>query len=76
MNQPIIIVSGSKGGVGKSLTTMALLEYSSVNLKYLKLIDADTNNPDVWRCYGRLAYRLSRKPCHLIKSIMTAMAVN
>ena len=54
MNQPIIIVSGSKGGVGKSLTTMALLDYFSINHKYLKLIDADTNNPDVWRCYGRL----------------------
>ena len=55
MNQPIILVSGSKGGVGKSLTTMALLDYMSVNHKYLKLIDADTNNPDVHRCYGRLA---------------------
>jgi hypothetical protein len=54
MNQPIIIVSGSKGGVGKSLTTMALLDYFSTNHKYLKLIDADVNNPDVWRCYGRL----------------------
>jgi len=53
MNQPIILVSGSKGGVGKSLTTMALLDYFAVNHKYLKLIDADTNNPDVWRCYGR-----------------------
>jgi hypothetical protein len=55
MNQPIVIVSGSKGGVGKSLTTMALLDYYAVNHKYLKLIDADTNNPDVWRCYGRTA---------------------
>ena len=54
MNQPIIIVSGSKGGVGKSLTTIALLDYSLTNHKYVKLIDADTNNPDVGRCYGRL----------------------
>ncbi len=54
MNQPIILVSGSKGGVGKSLTTMALLDYFAINHKYLKLVDADTNNPDVWRCYGRL----------------------
>jgi hypothetical protein len=53
MNQPVILVSGSKGGVGKSLTSMALLDYFAVNHKYLKLIDADTNNPDVWRCYGR-----------------------
>jgi hypothetical protein len=53
MNQPIILVSGSKGGVGKSLTTMALLDYCSANHKYVKLIDADVNNPDVFRCYGR-----------------------
>lgn len=53
MNQPIIFVNGSKGGVGKSLTTMALMDYFSANHKYLKLIDADVNNPDVFRCYGR-----------------------
>ncbi len=53
MNEPIIIVSGSKGGVGKSLTTMALLDYFSANHRFLKLIDADVNNPDVFRCYGR-----------------------
>jgi hypothetical protein len=54
MNQPIIIVNGSKGGVGKSLTTMALLDYFSVKHQFVKLIDADTNNPDVFRCYGRI----------------------
>ena len=53
MNQPIILVSGSKGGVGKSLTAMALMDYFSTNHKYVKLIDADVNNPDVFRCYGR-----------------------
>ena len=52
MNEPIVFVSGSKGGVGKSLTTMALLDYLSQSHKFLKLIDADTNNPDVFRCYG------------------------
>jgi hypothetical protein len=54
MNQPIILVSGSKGGVGKSLTAMALMDYFSTNHKYVKLIDADVNNPDVFRCYGRI----------------------
>ena len=53
MNQPIIVVSGSKGGVGKSLTSMALLDYYSTNHRIAKLIDADTNNPDVFRCYGK-----------------------
>jgi hypothetical protein len=52
MNEPIIFVSGSKGGVGKSLTTMALLDHFATTHKFLKLIDADTNNPDVFRCYG------------------------
>jgi hypothetical protein len=55
MNEPIILVSGSKGGVGKSLTTMALLDYFAANHRFMKLIDADVNNPDVCRCYGRLA---------------------
>jgi len=55
MNEPIILVSGSKGGVGKSLTSMALLDYFLVNHKYVKLADTDTNNPDVYRCYGRYA---------------------
>lgn len=55
MNEPIILVSGSKGGVGKSLTSMALLDYFLANHKYAKLVDADTNNPDVFRCYGRYA---------------------
>ncbi len=53
MNEPIIIVSGSKGGVGKSLTTMALLDHFAANHRFMKLIDADMNNPDVCRCYGR-----------------------
>jgi len=34
MNQPIIIVSGSKGGVGTSITTMAVLDYLTINHKY------------------------------------------
>ena len=54
MNEPIIIVNGSKGGVGKSLTAMALMDYFATNHKYVKLIDADMNNPDVFRCYARL----------------------
>jgi hypothetical protein len=53
MNQPIIFVNGSKGGVGKSLTTMALIDYLSTDSKFLKLVDADFNNPDVFRCYGQ-----------------------
>jgi hypothetical protein len=54
MNEPIIIVNGSKGGVGKSLTAMALMDYYATNHKYVKLLDADVNNPDVFRCYARI----------------------
>jgi len=32
-----------------------LLDYFTANHRFLKLIDADTNNPDVCRCYGRHA---------------------
>jgi hypothetical protein len=32
---------------------MALIDYLATDHKYLKLIDADEHNPDVFRCYGR-----------------------
>jgi hypothetical protein len=53
MNQPIVFVSGSKGGVGKSITTMAVLDYLASEHRYARLHEADTTNPDVWKSYGR-----------------------
>jgi len=53
MNQPIILVSGSKGGVGKSLTAMAVLDYLTAEHRYVRLLEADTTNPDVWKAYRR-----------------------
>ena len=47
MNKPIYVVGGSKGGVGKSLVTMALVHYLKENDDEVFLIDADTSNPDV-----------------------------
>jgi hypothetical protein len=59
MNQPIYVVGGSKGGVGKSLVTMALLHQLSQDGDQLFLIDADTSNPDVFKSYhGELASEL------------------
>ncbi len=55
MNQPIVFVSGSKGGVGKSITTMAVLDYLIAEHRYLRLVESDTTNPDVWKSYGRSA---------------------
>jgi hypothetical protein len=53
MNQPIVFVSGSKGGVGKSLTAMAVLDYLTTEHRYVRLLEADTTNPDVWKAYRR-----------------------
>ena len=53
MNQPIVFVSGSKGGVGKSLTTMAAIDYLATEHRYIRLVEADTTNPDVWKSYRR-----------------------
>jgi hypothetical protein len=53
MNAPIVFVSGSKGGVGKSITTMAVLDYLLTSNRYVKLLEADTTNPDVWKSYAR-----------------------
>ena len=53
MNQPIDFVSGSKGGVGKSLTTMAALDSLTTEHRYVRLLEADTTNPDVWKSYRR-----------------------
>ena len=51
MNKPIYVVGGSKGGVGKSLVTMALVHYLKENSEQVFLIDADTSNPDVLKSY-------------------------
>jgi hypothetical protein len=53
MNSPIVFVSGSKGGVGKSLTTMAVLDYLTAANRSVKLVETDLANPDVWKSYGR-----------------------
>jgi len=53
MNAPIVFVSGSKGGVGKSITTMAVLDYFIAANRYVKLVEADISNPDVWNSYGQ-----------------------
>lgn len=51
MTKPIYLVGGSKGGVGKSMVTMALIDYLQQRDKKLLLVETDTTNPDVWMCY-------------------------
>jgi hypothetical protein len=51
MEKHIFIVGGSKGGVGKSLVTMALLDHLQERGEAPLLIESDTSNPDVWKSY-------------------------
>src|SRR5512144_515660 len=51
MAKPIYLVGGSKGGVGKSLVSMALLDDLQQRQEALLLIECDTGNPDVWKSY-------------------------
>ena len=48
--ETIYFVGGSKGGVGKSMVTMALLDYLKTSREPM-LIETDTSNPDVEKCY-------------------------
>jgi hypothetical protein len=51
MAKPIISVTGSKGGVGKSIVSMAVVHYLKNKGEKVLLVEADTTNPDVWKCY-------------------------
>lgn len=51
MNKKIYLVGGSKGGVGKSMVTMSLLNHLKDNGEDVLLIESDTSNPDVWKSY-------------------------
>jgi hypothetical protein len=50
-NQPIYMVSSFKGGVGKSLVSMGLLDYLCGQEKECLLVETDTSNPDVYKAY-------------------------
>lgn len=51
MAKQIYLIGGSKGGVGKSLVSMATIDYLVRQEENVLLIDADTSNPDVWKTY-------------------------
>lgn len=46
---PLYLVSGSKGGVGKSLVTLALIDYLQRHNQMPMLVETDTSNPDVMK---------------------------
>jgi hypothetical protein len=51
MTNPIFLVGGGKGGVGKSMLSMALLDYLRGAGNAPLLIETDTSAPDVWKAY-------------------------
>ena len=51
MAKRIYLIGGSKGGVGKSLVTMATVDYLQERGESVLLIESDTSNPDVWKVY-------------------------
>ncbi len=51
MAKRIYLVGGSKGGVGKSLVTMATVDYLQDQGESILVIESDTSNPDVWKTY-------------------------
>ena len=52
MSERIYIVGGSKGGVGKSMVSLALIDYLLNNGKTVLLIETDNSNPDVHKALG------------------------
>jgi MinD-like ATPase involved in chromosome partitioning or flagellar assembly len=55
MNTPMYYVGGSKGGVGKSLVSFALVDYLLNQESNVLLVDTDTDNPDVFKAHKDLA---------------------
>ena len=54
MNTPMYYVGGSKGGVGKSLFSFALVDYLLQQERNVLLVDTDTDNPDVYKAHNGL----------------------
>ena len=51
MSKAIFLVGGGKGGVGKSLMSMALLDFLQTGGREPFLVETDTSVPDVFKAY-------------------------
>ena len=51
MTRPIYLVGGGKGGVGKSLLSMTLVDFLSCTERAPFLVETDTSVPDVYKTY-------------------------
>lgn len=54
MKGNVILVGGSKGGVGKSMVSISLVDYYLERQRPLVLIETDSSNPDVFKIYKQL----------------------
>jgi MinD-like ATPase involved in chromosome partitioning or flagellar assembly len=52
MLNTIFLIGGGKGGVGKSLMSMAVLDFLQATGKRPFLVETDTSVPDVFKTYG------------------------
>ena len=52
MSNTIFLIGGGKGGVGKSLMSMAVLDFLQATGKRPFLVETDTSVPDVFKTYG------------------------
>ena len=51
MNATMFYIGGSKGGVGKSKVSFALIDYLMSNGHKVLLLESDTANPDVYKAH-------------------------
>lgn len=51
MAKSIYLIGGSKGGVGKTIVSIAITDLLLQQGESVLLIDSDTSNPDVWKSY-------------------------
>ncbi len=49
----VFLVTGGKGGVGKSVSSIALLDYFETRGRKVTLVETDTANPDVGKAYQK-----------------------
>ena len=49
----VFFVTGSKGGVGKSIGSIGLLDYFEMRNRKVSLVETDTANPDVGKAYQK-----------------------
>lgn len=50
---PVFLIGGSKGGIGKTLVSLALADYFEANGKPLCIVDGDQQNPDFSAPFAR-----------------------